>query len=120
MSEIALLHAIPVLTVDDVAKTVAFFEEHLGFSKAFEFGPYAGVTRAGITIHLNGEPGDCYSRPNSCRIDVTGVDALHTEMEAQGVVKADEKLADTPFGMRQFSVLDPSGNRITFAEMLSQ
>ncbi len=118
MSEIALTQAIPVLSVEDVAKSVAFYEERLGFTKAFEFGPYAGVVRQGVMIHLNGTADDWSKPANTCRIDVTGVDALHAEMDAQGVVKPDERIGDTPFGMRQFSVVDPSGNRITFAELL--
>lgn len=120
MSEIQFRGAVPVLVVEDVAKSIAFYEQRLGFAKAFEFGPYAGVERLGVQVHLNGAPGDCDSRPNTCRIDVRGVEALHAELDAQGVVKADERLQDMPFGMRQFSVLDPSGNRITFAEPIDE
>jgi len=121
MSDIELTAAIPVLPVDDVSKALAFYRDRLGFETAFEFGPYAGVVRGPISIHLDGGgEANPYPHPTCCRIDVRGVDALAAEMEGQGVIHPDEPLADTPFGMRQFSVLDPSGNRITFAEPLQR
>ena len=116
MSEIRLNGAVPVLAVEDLAKSVEFWERNLGFEKAFEFGPYAGVQRGPVEIHLSGAADSWSSAPNTCRIDVQGVDALYAEIEPRGIVKPDETLQTTSFGMRQFSVLDPSGNRITFAE----
>lgn len=116
MSEPQLNAAVPVLPVEDVPKAVAFYSERLGFTKAFEFGPYAGVHRGGVMLHLDGGEAAAFPGPSCCRIDVAGVDALASEMDAQGVVHPEEPLADTPFGMRQFSVLDCCGNRITFAE----
>jgi hypothetical protein len=44
------------------------------------------------------------------------VDGLYEELLPRGVVKPDEQLATMSHGLRQFSVLDPDGNRITFAE----
>ena len=107
--------AVPVLPVDDVAKAVEFYATRLGFEKAFELGPYAGVKRGGVMIHLDGED-NAFRGPTCCRVDVQAVDALASEMEAQGVVHPDEPLETKPWGMRQFSVLDGCGNRITFAE----
>lgn len=116
MSEIALKAAVPVLPVDDVPKALDFYTARLGFAKAFAFGPYAGVQRGPVMIHLDGIDGATYPGPSCCRVDVEGVDALHAEMDAQGVVHPREPLETKPFGMRQFSVLDCCGNRITFAE----
>ncbi len=41
---------------------------------------------------------------------------VYKDFDKKGVVMPDERLETTPFGMRQFSVLDLDGNRITFAE----
>jgi len=35
-------------------KAVAFYRERLGFEPRFEYGPYAGVARGPIEIHLDG------------------------------------------------------------------
>lgn len=116
MSDIELMNTVPVLPVDDVSKSVAFYRDRLGFTPVFELGPYAGVQRGSIEIHLDGGEPNPYAGATCCRINVTGVDALYAEIEPKGVVKADETLATMPHGMRQFSVVDLSGNRITFAE----
>jgi catechol 2,3-dioxygenase-like lactoylglutathione lyase family enzyme len=116
MGDATLESAVPVLPVDDVAKAVDFYTSRLGFSKAFAFGPYAGVRRGSAMIHLDAGETGTFPGPTCCRIDVRGVDALCTEMEGQGVLHPDEPLETKPFGMRQFSVLDCCGSRITFAE----
>ena len=115
MSESRLQVAIPVLPVEDVPKSLDFYRERLGFEVAFEWGPYAGVRRGPVEIHLSGESSEP-AAPVSARIDVEGVDALYEEMKVQNVIHPEEPLETKPWGMRQFSVLDPSGNRITFAQ----
>jgi hypothetical protein len=110
-----LVSAIPVLPIQDLEKSLSFYRERLGFSVAFQFGPYAGVEREGIEIHLSVED----AQPVTCRVSVRGVDGLFEEFSAQQVIHPEEPLATQPWGMRQFSVLDPSGNRITFAEAVA-
>jgi len=114
MSAPKLESAIPVLPVRDVPKAVAFYRERLGFAPRFEYGPYAGVGRGPIEIHLDGSAPVVAAV--TCRIAVKGVDALYEELEKQGVIHPQEPLETKPFGMRQFSALDADGNRITFAQ----
>lgn len=115
MSDLELRTAVPVLPVEDVSKAVEFYVTRLGFVKAFEMGAYAGVQRGPLMIHLDGED-NAYRGPTCCRVGVQGVDALSSEMEARGVVHPDEPLETKPWGIRQFSVLDCCGNRITFGQ----
>ena len=112
MSDSELSSAIPVLPVGDLQQSLGFYAKRLGFDTAFEYGPYAGVRRGPIEIHLSAEEAPAVS----CRVAVRGVDVLYEEMQKQDVIHPDEPLQTQPWGMRQFSVLDPSGNRITFAE----
>lgn len=107
-----LVTAIPVLPIRDLPKALAFYTERLGFEVLFELGPYAGVGRDGVELHLSVEQGT----PVTCRIGVREVDGWYEQMSAQQVVDPDEPLATQPWGMRQFSVRDADGNRITFAE----
>ena len=118
MTKPELTRVLPVLPVSDVKAASAFYRDRLGFSIAFDMGQYCGVQRGAIEIHLDGSA----VRPASgisCRVDVRGVDALYGELEPLGVVKADERLETKPWGLRQFSVLDPDGNRLTFAERVT-
>jgi len=116
MPEIELLSAIPELPVDDLQRSLAFYRDRLGFEVAFEWDPIAGVRRGAVLAHLVPHEDPARPRPRSFRVEVKGVDALHAELEPRGVVNADEKLETKPWGMRQFGVVDPTGNRITFAE----
>jgi hypothetical protein len=109
-----LLSAIPVLPVRDLGKSVPFYQDRLGFTPAFEFGPYAGVMRGGIEIHL--DAGVPETEPVTCRISAQGIEAVYEELRKQDVIHPDEPLETKPWGMRQFSVLDLDSNRITFAE----
>ena len=112
MSDSELSSAIPVLPVAELKKSLDFYAQRLGFETAFEYGPCAGVTRGPIEIHLSAEEAPAVT----CRVAVRGVEALYQEMQEQDVIHPDEPLQTTPWGMHRFSVLDPSGNRITFAE----
>ena len=116
MAEIELLATVPVFSVADIAKSLVFYRDKLGFSTTFELGPYAGLERGPLTLHPDGNTGEFSARPTSCRYHVRNVDALCETLEPHGVVKPDEQLETQPHGMRQFSVLDIDGNRITFAE----
>jgi len=114
MSDIQLTRAIPVLPAREIGAASGFYRDVLGFAVAFEMGDYSGVTRGPIELHLDASAPPAGSV--SARIDVVGVDALYAAIEPSGAVKPDERLETKPWGLRQFSVLDPAGNRVTFAK----
>lgn len=119
MASLELIDTVPVLNVSDVPASLAFYRDKLGFTTEFDMSgmfPYAGVRRGSMALHLDGGSHEFSARPTQCRFHIRGVDALFSELDAQGVVKPDERLATLPHGHRQFSVLDGDGNRITFAE----
>lgn len=107
-----------MFSVSDVAESLAFYRDWLGFSVDFQMNefPYAGVSREGMTLHLDGGKHEFAQMPTCCRFHIRGVDELFAEYDPRGVVKPDERLATLPHGLRQFSILDRDGNRITFAE----
>lgn len=109
-----LKSAVPVLPVKDMKAAVAFYQDKLGFSRIFDMGNYAGIMRGPIELHLDGSGWG--GGPVSVRINLAGVDDVHAEIAPKGIVMKDEPLETKPWGMRQFSVLDPSGNRVTFAQ----
>jgi len=110
-----LLHGVPVIPVTDAAEAIAFYRDRLGFSLAFEQGPYAGVSRDGVELHLDGVENRGAGMV-TCRVETENVETLYSELEPTGVVDPAEPLRTTPWGSRQFSVLDCCGNRITFVE----
>lgn len=117
----------PQLFVTDIEASCAFFTEKLGFSVVFTYGEppfYAQVARDGARLNLR-------------HVDKPLVDAALVEREELlaatfTVVSADEierlfdayddaevhflqRLAEKPWGARDFIVKDPDGNLLLFA-----
>jgi catechol 2,3-dioxygenase-like lactoylglutathione lyase family enzyme len=110
--------AYPTLASLDIAATIAFYESKLGFSEVVRAPDFASVARDGVNIEfwLCHDPE--IPKLTSCRVRVDGVDELHAEYAAQGVVHPNGRLGDRPWGTRDFAVLDDVGNCITFFERL--
>src|SRR5882724_4345239 len=119
MSEELLAGAATVFVVSDVAKSVDYYRDALGFTVSFQYGSppsYAGLCRDDVELHLlaarqtkrlPGNGGIC--------VFVRDVDRLHTDLVARGA-----KLINTPedrdYGMRDFDVVDLDGNQLTFGK----
>ena len=130
-----LVLAIPALPVRQVAQSIGFYRDQLGFAVIHHDTGFAIVRRDAVEIHL-WEAGDEGWRDRagaspvvsgaesfiagtaSCRIQVVGVDALHAELHPRGILHPNAQLADQPWGTREFGVLDTDGNLITFFERI--
>ena len=115
-TEPRLLLGIPVLPATDLEASLDFFETKLGFRRHIESDDYAGVERDGIQIHLWLCGDRTVAENSSCRINMSGVDALYAQCRDLNVVHTKGELEEKPWGFREFSVVDPSGNVIVFAE----
>ena len=110
-----LLAAIPKLASLDVARSLAFFER-LGF-RALHSSPEYGVTRRdNVSIHfwLCADPR--IPKETGCRVSVESIDELYEAFSALGVIHPNGRLEPKPWGAREFSILDPDGNLVTFNE----
>jgi catechol 2,3-dioxygenase-like lactoylglutathione lyase family enzyme len=111
-----------VFTVGDVAASLGFFLGRFGFREHFRLGDppsYAIVERDAVSIHLMpaSEAPETRGR-SSVYVFVTEVDRLHTELQGLGC-PIEAPPADFFYGMREMSVRDPDGNRITFGQPTS-
>lgn len=114
---IDLKGVVAVLPVKDLVAASAFYQDKLGFTQVFDMGGYVGIVRGPLELHLDGSGWG--GGLVSVRINLTGIDDIHAEIAPKGVVMKDEPLETKPWGMRQFSVLDPAGNRVTFAQNMN-
>jgi catechol 2,3-dioxygenase-like lactoylglutathione lyase family enzyme len=114
-----LERSIPVLASLDLDATQRFYAERMGFTSVARYPDYGIVARDDIQIHFWLTDDEDIPKATSCRIDVTGVDALYQEMDTSGVVHPNGQLQDQPWGYREFAVLDGDGNLITFGERTS-
>ncbi len=109
LKDAALVAATPVLASLDIRKTVDFYTSKLGFTEK-----YAVTLRDRIELHFwyCTDPG--IPKMTSCRIEVDGIDALYEKCQREGVVHPNAPLHETPWGTREFSILDEDGNCIAF------
>jgi DNA-binding transcriptional MerR regulator len=112
----ALVRALPVLASTDIEETLRFYVERLGFTTVAAYPDHGITDRDGVQIHFWLTDDAEIPKQTGCRVDVRGIEALHAELDAAGVVHPNGPLRDQPWGLREFSVLDGDGNLITFAE----
>jgi uncharacterized glyoxalase superfamily protein PhnB len=111
----ALVAATPVLPSLNIARTVAFYCGTLGFEEVHAApGEYAIVERGPVELHFWHTEDAELPKASGCRIQVTGIDALYSHCHAAGVVHPNAPLVTKPWGTREFAILDPDGNCLTF------
>ncbi|ONK09826.1 VOC family protein [Streptomyces sp. MP131-18] len=120
-------YAVPVLPSRDLAETLAFYT-HLGFEPHGdppERHRYLMVTRGAVELHFWHHPEvDPLSTAASCYVRVRDADALHRAWSSAGVpaeAETGSRLvppADTDYGMREFSLVDRSGNLLRIGSPL--
>ena len=112
---------VPIFRIFDYDAARKFYVDWLGFAIDWEHTfeqdcpRYLQVSRDGLRLHLTEHFGDC--TPGSRIYVVTDdVDALHKELHDRPNKNMRPGICDTPWGTREVEVVDPFGNRITFAQ----
>lgn len=115
----------PSFVVDDVAKTIAFYSEKLGFSVGFRVPGddlfFAIIYRDGAQIFIKSEKGIVpvpnHTRHAHLRLDAfvytPDPDALHADFRSRGA-SFSQPLKDDDDGLRGFEVTDPDGYVLFF------
>ena len=112
--------AFPVFAVRDLDEALGYYCDVLGFSEAWRFGepPHrAGVKLDEIEIHLDAGGLGPTPGQSSVYCHMTGIDEHYRDCRRRGA-RFVRELAVRPWGVRDFQVEDPSGNKIGFAELL--
>lgn len=113
--------AVPILPCVDVEDTIAFYENRLGFTRDWVWGSPAtdgGVRRGDVQLFfMRNADLATGARDREVMLFVEDVDALHAEHVRRGAPMS-EPLRDEPWGLREYSVVDPQGHRLRFAESL--
>jgi catechol 2,3-dioxygenase-like lactoylglutathione lyase family enzyme len=118
-----MLAAIPAFPVLDVSQSVDFYRERLTMRIRHQEDEFAILTRDQFELHLwaANKPNVPGAEPfiagtASCRVQVSDVDGLFAELQPRGIVHPNGPLGDKPWGTREFAILDPDNNLITFFE----
>ncbi len=110
----------PVFLVRNLDEALEYYREKLAFSVAWTWGKpvsRAGITLGDIEIQLEGAGLGAPPGPSVVYCHMTEVQSYYDTCRARGAIFAME-LGERPWGMRDFRVIDPSGNRIGFGEKL--
>jgi uncharacterized glyoxalase superfamily protein PhnB len=125
MSDSQIHSTVPVVNTDDIAKSLAYYQDVLGFAIDFQYGDppvYAGVNSGAAEIYFTHSPdfvkliADHALHPDIF-IWVTDADQyfnLHVKNGAEII----EPIADRSWGARQYVVRDPNGYHLKFAQPL--
>jgi catechol 2,3-dioxygenase-like lactoylglutathione lyase family enzyme len=108
----------PVFAVVDLERSIRFYTEILGFDVAWRWGTPA--TRAGVKIGDVEIQLDCGGAgvppgPSVIYCHMSRVDDYFAACKSRGASFSLE-LGARPWGMKDFRVIDPDGNRIGFGE----
>ena len=119
----------PNLVVSQVARSIAFYRDRLGFeveTTVPDVEPYAfAIVRSGpVQIFLNGLEAATEEYPAmkghplggtfTMYIEVTGIERMYEELKAQTTVVM--PLEAKWYGVTEFAIVDPDGYVITLAE----
>jgi len=119
-SQSTFLRTIPVMTVNDLHRSLAFFTQ-LGFQVHHQEAGFAIVKRDAIEVHFTHHPEILPEVNNSvCRIVVSNIEALYQEIlsiQALPYLRL-SPLTTQPWGDREINIVDPCGVLIRFSEPL--
>jgi catechol 2,3-dioxygenase-like lactoylglutathione lyase family enzyme len=114
----AIHSTIPVLASLEMAESVRFYVEQLGFEqRQYLENQYAIVSRDGAEIHFWACSQRLIAENTSCYLRVADVDALYREFLGRGV-RLDAP-QDREWDMRELYVIDPHGNLLKFGQPVS-
>ncbi|QXJ22110.1 VOC family protein [Actinomadura graeca] len=120
-------HAVPILPSRDLDETLGFYSR-LGFEErgAWQEYGYLIVARGSVQLHFSLQPDvDPLATAGGCYLYVTDADALHRIWDEVGVPTdraTGSRLAapvDTDWGMREFTLVDRSGNLLRVGSPLA-
>lgn len=108
----------PKLPMRDKAATIDFYLHKLGFKELGTYGDNLLIGKDGIEIHffefkdLNPEQnyGQVYIRTNDIK------QLYQSFLDAQVAIHPNGSLQIKPWGQKEFSILDPDNNLLTFGQ----
>lgn len=128
-ASVNFVSATPNLIVSDMAASLAFYRDMLGFQLAQSVPDeppfvFAWLKRGGVELFLN-DAKPVVSEFTNLRagntstlfVIVNDVDAFHAQLSGRARIVMG--LTDQFYGTREFAILDPDGYLITFAQKMN-
>ncbi|MCY1537971.1 Bleomycin resistance protein [compost metagenome] len=116
-----LTHVHPKLPMRDKAITTAYYTAGLGFKVLADYGDYLMLTRDHIELHFflfktldpKENYGQVYIRTNE-------IENLYGSLQHEGIeIHPNGSLSVKPWKQKEFSLLDPDNNLLTFGQSIA-
>jgi hypothetical protein len=111
-----LERAVPILPSLNIGQSKEFYVAKLDFVVASDYGEYIILKRDDASIHIGYLPDRHVAENTSLYIYVRNIEALHELWQSRGVVS--HTLETKPYGLKEFAVIDPSGNLLRIGERI--
>ena len=111
----------PIFAVENLDEALRFYQDVLGFSVAWSWGSpaeLAGVCRDGVQITLAARPDAKPGGTSKIYLQVSGIDQFHDHIQ-RSAGRVTVPIADRAYGMRDFRVVDPSGNELDIGQPIA-
>lgn len=108
----------PKLPMRDKTKTIDYYVNGLGFSLMSDYGDYLLLAKDQIELHFFAFP-TLLPKENygGVYIRVKGISEWYDTLLGQNIaIHPNGALAEKPWGQKEFSLLDPDFNLLTFGE----
>lgn len=106
----------PELPFNDVAAGIGYYKDILGFTINYQQAELGVMDRDAVRVLLVART-DRHTGIGSAYVYVSDADTLHAELLAKGAQLQGEPVSH-PWGLRDFRVVDPEANQITFGQPL--
>ena len=111
----------PILSVNDLAKSIDFYRHTLGFDLAWSWGEppdIAAVCRDNVEITLTQRAGAKPVGAAHVYLGVSDIDNYYAALVDAGVTII-VPIEDRLYGMRDFRIADPSGNELSIGQAIA-
>lgn len=110
----------PKLPMRDIALTKEFYLNNLRFTQIGDFGDYLIVRKENVEIHFFEFKGlDPKENYGQVYIRTDDIDKLYQSLlDNKIIIHPNGHLQTKPWGQREFSLLDPDNNLLTFGQSI--
>jgi uncharacterized glyoxalase superfamily protein PhnB len=107
---------VPLVPAIDMDEVIQFYEEELGFTKLFENEDfsYAGLGKDAIEFHLYKTNDQHLAHWSVIRLQTDEIEKLYDQLKDKEYIHPNDKLRIKEYGLKEFSIVDPSGVLVTF------
>lgn len=108
----------PKLPMRNAALTKQYYAQQLGFTLSADYGNYLIFTKDSVEIHFfEFKDLNPYENYGQVYLRCDAIDALYQSLLDRGVaIHPNAPLATKPWGQREFALLDPDHNLLTFGQ----